>query len=122
MIFLPRSTWRAAAMLIGVSASTGVLATAPAPEPPMPPAVLHLHLPDRPERRLVEQHCVACHDLARVENAGGSRMGWTRRLQRMIRRGATLSPRDVPAVATYLARTLPERPRPVSTESLQSGP
>jgi len=66
-------------------------------------------LPDAPERQLVVQHCLACHDVTRIESAGGSRSGWTRRIERMIMRGSTLPPKDVPEVAAYLARALPVR-------------
>ena len=80
---------------------------------PSPPPLLHFNFPDTPEKRLVEQHCVACHDLNRIQNAGGTRSGWNRRLQRMIARGSKLPPQDVPAVANYLARQFPVRLRPV---------
>src|SRR5262245_6961536 len=104
------------------AASSAHAPTLPVEQAPALPPLLHLSLPNAPEKRLVEQHCVACHDLRRVENSGATRTGWVRRLQRMIRRGSTLPPQDVAAVATYLGRTLPERPRPVPPESLQSAP
>jgi len=91
-----------------------VHATANAPDVPVPSpmtAIGHLPLPDGPEKQLVKQHCMACHDIARIENAGGTRSGWKSRLERMIRRGSTLPRQDVPALATYLARALPERLR-----------
>jgi hypothetical protein len=94
------------------SAAPAAIDTGPAPIP-----VLHLSLPDAPEKRLVEQYCVACHDLARVQNAGGTRSGWAKRLRRMIVRGAKLPREDVPAVAAYLAREFPVRPRPVDTDA-----
>jgi len=80
---------------------------------PSPPPLLHFNFPDTPEKRLVEQHCVACHDLNRIQNAGGTRSGWNRRLQRMIARGSKLPLQDVPAVANYLARQFLVRLRPV---------
>ena len=80
---------------------------------PAPVSILRFNVPDAPEKRLVEQHCVACHDLSRIENAGGTRSGWAKRLNRMIARGAKLPLQNVPAVAEYLARKFPVRPRPV---------
>jgi cytochrome c5 len=69
-------------------------------------------LPNGPEKALVLEHCMACHDLDWIAQSGGSKEGWERRLVRMIRAGATI-PRDkIPAVAAYLAKALPERPLP----------
>ena len=87
---------------------------------PVPVPILHFSFPDAPEKRLVEQHCVACHDLSRIQNAGGTRSGWTKRLSRMIARGAKLPLQDVPAVAEYLARKFPVRPRPVDANAAAS--
>ena len=98
------------AAALAVSAQPAAIDSAPAPIP-----ILHLKPPEALEKRLVEQHCVACHDLGRVQNAGGTRSGWTKRLQRMIARGAKLPLQDVPAVAAYLAREFPVRLRPVDT-------
>src|SRR5258705_674059 len=69
-------------------------------------------LPNGPEKALVLEHCMACHDLDWIARSGGSKEGWERRLVRMIRAGATI-PRDkIPAVAAYLAQAFPERPLP----------
>lgn len=100
------------------------VATAPAKATPdtgpAPVPILHFSLPDAPEKRLVEQHCVACHDLSRIENAGGTRSGWAKRLNRMIARGAKLPLKDVPAVAEYLARKFPVRLRAVDATAAAS--
>jgi cytochrome c5 len=69
-------------------------------------------LPDVPEKALVLQYCMVCHDLDWIARSGGTEEGWEDRLVRMIRAGATI-PRDrIPAVAAYLAKALPLRPRP----------
>lgn len=70
-----------------------------------------LPLPAAPERALVERYCQACHHLTRVEKAGGTVDDWTSRIDRMIKNGATIPRDEVPAVASYLADSLPPRPR-----------
>jgi len=110
---------------VAVALSTAIALPAGAAHPdahspdtsPAPVPVLHLSLPDTPEKKLIEQHCVACHDLTRIKNAGGTRSGWNKRLQRMIARGAKLPLQDVPAVAAYLARQFPVRLRPVDANA-----
>ena len=111
--------WAVLALSAGIASAVGAAhpETPAADTAPAPVPVLHLNLPDTPEKRLVEQHCVACHDLARIQNAGGTRSGWNKRLQRMIARGAKLPLQDVPAVAVYLARQFPVRPRPVDANT-----
>jgi hypothetical protein len=60
---------------------------------------------------LVVQYCVVCHDQAWIERSGGTQQGWTERITRMIRSGATIPRDQIPAVAAYLAKALPERLR-----------
>jgi hypothetical protein len=106
------------AVALSLSATATLGAETPHPDAgPAPVPVLHLSLPETSEKRLVEQHCVACHDLGRIQNAGGTRSGWARRLKRMIARGSKLPEQDVPAVATYLARQFPVRLRPVDANA-----
>ena len=69
-------------------------------------------LPDAPEKALVLEHCMACHDLDWIARSGGTKEGWEARLVRMIRAGATIPRDQIPAVAAYLAKALPVRPRP----------
>ena len=69
-------------------------------------------LPNAPEKALVLQYCMVCHDLDWIARSGGTKEGWEDRLVRMIRAGATIPRDQIPAVAAYLARALPERPRP----------
>jgi len=108
-------------MLAGAGFSMTLAMANPEREAPSTPATSsHPTLPDAPELRLVVQHCLACHNLTRIENAGGSRSGWTKRIKRMITRGSTLPPQDVPAVAEYLARALPERLRPAMPTDVSS--
>ena len=74
-------------------------------------------LPDAPAKSLVLQHCNVCHDLAWVEESGGSVQGWTSRLKRMRRAGSTLPPEKFAEVAAYLAAAFPERPRQQESRS-----
>lgn len=69
-----------------------------------------IKLPDGPEHALLEQYCQNCHRISRIERAGGSLDGWTSRIERMIRNGSMIPKADVPALASYLAKALPERP------------
>ena len=111
--------WAACVLSASIALSAGATPSgAPAPEAaPLPVPVLHFNFPDSPEKRLVEQHCVACHDLGRIQNAGGSRSGWAKRLKRMIARGAKLPDQDVPAVSAFLAKQFPIRLRPVDADT-----
>lgn len=72
-------------------------------------------LPDEPTKGLVLAQCDICHDLAWIERSGGTEEGWTDRIRRMIRAGAQIPSEQIPLLAGYLAKALPERPRP-STE------
>jgi cytochrome c5 len=69
-------------------------------------------LPNAPEKALVMQLCDKCHTLDLIVRSGGTLDGWTDRLQRMIRAGAAIPQDQIPAIAAYLAKSLPPRPRP----------
>jgi len=88
-------------------------APAPAPEP-RPVLTGVAALPEGPEKELILEHCDVCHGLDWVLRSGGTEEGWTDRLRRMIRSGATITPEQIPALAAYLAKALP--PRPVQEE------
>lgn len=68
-------------------------------------------LPAGPEKAIVLEHCAVCHDIDWIVRSGGTVQGWTDRIQRMIRAGATIPREQIPAVAAYLARALPPRLR-----------
>jgi len=74
-------------------------------------------LPEGPEKALVLEHCAVCHALDRIVASGGTKEGWTDRINRMFRWGATIPRDQVPAVATYLAQALPPRPQPPENTS-----
>jgi hypothetical protein len=69
-------------------------------------------LPDEPAKGLVLVECNICHGLEWIERSGASLEGWQSRIRRMIRAGAQIPPEHVPILVEYLARVLPERPKP----------
>jgi len=84
---------------------------APAPEP-IEAKVGADALPEAPEKALVLQYCDVCHTLDWISRSGGTEAGWTDRLNRMIRSGATIPREEIPRVAAYLAKALPPRAAP----------
>ena len=85
------------------------------PEPGLEEAPLEDYgavLPDDPVKPLVYARCDHCHTLRWVGNSGATEAGWTDRIRRMNRAGAMIPPEEIPVLAAYLARALPERPRP----------
>lgn len=56
---------------------------------------------------LVEQRCTRCHDLARTTNATKTPDEWRATVERMVGKGADLSPLELEVVIQYLAETYP---------------
>lgn len=52
----------------------------------------------------MERKCSGCHDLSIVANVRHSRGEWQAVVQRMIGRGASLTPHERRSVVEYLAR------------------
>jgi len=83
-----------------------------------PPAIVGTALaadqvfPAGPEKALLLQHCETCHTLDAIAGAGGTEVGWTDRINRMIRWGSKIPREEVPQLAAYLAAVLPPRPEP----------
>jgi hypothetical protein len=106
------------ALLIGaawVAVALPDLAQTPAPAPeelPLPIPDPGSMLPDEPIKGVVLVQCDRCHGLAWIERSGGSLEGWTSRVRRMNRAGAMIPEEQIPLIAAYLAKALPERPRP----------
>jgi hypothetical protein len=69
-------------------------------------------LPDDPVKPLVYARCDHCHGLEWIARSGASLEGWTSRIRRMNRAGALIPAEEIPILAAYLAKALPERPRP----------
>jgi cytochrome c5 len=57
---------------------------------------------------LVEERCTRCHDLARTTNAAKTAEEWQTTVERMVSKGADLSPAEQEVVIQYLAETYPE--------------
>lgn len=102
-----------AVVLIASSAEAATVPASQVPQvaPPVDPALF----PEGPEKSFVIETCDACHSLNMVIRHGGDVEDWTSRLVRMIRAGAPLTRDQVPALAAYLAKAFPERPRPQDT-------
>jgi mono/diheme cytochrome c family protein len=97
------------AWLGATAASAQDLAPETAPESQPDPGST---LPDEPAKGLVLVQCNICHGLEWIERSGANLDGWTSRIHRMIRAGAQIPPEQIPLLAEYLAKALPERPRP----------
>jgi hypothetical protein len=57
---------------------------------------------------LVEDRCTECHNLTRTTNAAKSAEEWQTTVERMVSKGANLSPAEQEVVIQYLAETYPE--------------
>jgi virginiamycin B lyase len=74
-------------------------------------------LPDGAAKSIVETRCAECHALGLIVNSGGyTRQGWVDLFSTMV----ALAPSDKDAVADYLAKNFPEKPRPAPV--VRAGP
>ncbi len=92
----------------GNAATIGITPAEPEPETPVDESAF----PPGPERAFILETCQGCHTLNMVAKNGGDVAGWTDRLVRMIRAGAPVPRDQIPALAAYLAKAFPVRPRP----------
>ena len=76
-------------------------ATAVPTEAPSPPPALD-------GRTLLEERCTRCHDLSRVEQARKTTDEWRTTVERMVGKGANLTPEEQEALIQYLAETYPK--------------
>jgi competence protein ComEA len=60
-------------------------------------------LPDGKAKPIVESACSECHGLDQVVEAGMSAADWKATVNRMVKKGASLSPEQIDMVAEYLA-------------------
>src|SRR5438270_12781242 len=60
-------------------------------------------LPDGKAKGLVQSSCAECHGLDQVVGNPMSRDDWRATVNRMVRRGATLSPAEIDSVVDYLS-------------------
>ena len=57
---------------------------------------------------LVQERCIQCHDLRRVESAAKTRDEWKANVERMVSLGAQLDEAEQEAVIDYLAEAHPK--------------
>ena len=63
--------------------------------------------------RIINQSCVDCHDIRRIQTAAMSADAWGKTVTTMIEKGAKVAQDDVPVLVSYLARQhgpVPEGP------------
>jgi cytochrome c5 len=62
--------------------------------------------PQEDERgeRLVNQTCLACHDVRRIQVQALDEQGWSVKVQSMIEKGAKVEPADLPVLLDYLVK------------------
>lgn len=60
-------------------------------------------------KALVENRCSACHPISQVQAARYNQAGWLSVTQRMVSKGAQLSPEQVDQVVEYLAVSYPSQ-------------
>jgi mono/diheme cytochrome c family protein len=71
-------------------------------------AALNDAAPTLDGKALVEERCIQCHDLARVESAAKTPDGWKANVERMVDNGAKLNEAEQQAVIAYLSEAYPE--------------
>jgi hypothetical protein len=76
--------------------SVSPTATTPAPAPAVD------------AQALLQQNCTRCHNLDRVTNSRHTAQEWQAIVERMVGKGAQLSPDQIPVVVNYLAATYPK--------------
>ncbi|MSQ51173.1 MAG: cytochrome C [Betaproteobacteria bacterium] len=93
--------------LLRACAATLVCLALPALGQQKPPA-----LPEGPGKEQVAALCSGCHGLGRVMNSGYPQAYWSTVIRMMINVGVPIPPDQINLVTDYLAKNLPEKPRP----------
>src|SRR6266403_1226886 len=70
-------------------------------------------LPDGPGKELVAAQCNSCHPLTSRVGAGYTPAGWRTVMRMMINNGVPIRPDQLATMTAYLAKTFPEKPKPV---------
>ncbi len=76
------------------------------------PVYSQTDLPEGIGKKTVQTYCVQCHELSTVTRAGYNEQDWLNSVHMMVNVGATLPQNEIPAVAKYLAKNFPEKPKP----------
>src|SRR5258705_8729760 len=80
-------------------------------------------LPAGPAKQVIQDICTACHELARITNAGHTHDEWDNIVHDMITMGAALKPAQVSVVTNYLTSNFPPKARssaPTITGNVQA--
>ncbi len=56
-------------------------------------------------KALLEERCISCHDLSRIENEKKTIDGWKITVERMVKKGAQLSSSEQEVLIKYLSDT-----------------
>jgi len=67
------------------------------------PAFAQSILPEGKAKPVIENNCVSCHELDQVVNSRMTALEWKKTVNRMVLKGAELTPDQIDLVATYLA-------------------
>src|SRR5258707_1104246 len=70
-------------------------------------------LPEGPGKELVAAQCNSCHPLTSRIGAGYTPAGWRTVMRMMINNGVPIPPDQLATMTAYLAKTFPEKPKPV---------
>lgn len=79
-------------------------------------------LPPGPMQEKARRACVACHNSQIIVQQQLDRRIWTREIDKMIRWGATVDPKDRDAMIEYFAQHFPPRAAATSPAALPDGP
>lgn len=71
-------------------------------------------LPDGPGKEAVAAYCSGCHGLNRVMNSGYPQAYWHTAVRMMLNFAVPIPPDQINLVTDYLARSFPEKPKPVA--------
>ena len=69
----------------------------------LPALAQDIVLPDGKAKPLVESACTECHGLDQVVQSGMSASDWRATVNRMVKKGASLSPEQIDQVVEYLS-------------------
>jgi len=71
-------------------------------------------LPDGPGKEHVVAYCSGCHGLSRVASSSYPQAYWNTVIRMMLNFGVPIAPDQITLVTDYLAKSFPEKPKPVA--------
>jgi virginiamycin B lyase len=78
------------------------------------------NLPEGPGKEHVVAYCSGCHGLSRVASSSYPQAYWNTVVRMMLNFGVPIAPDQVTLVTDYLAKSFPEKPKPIA--SVIAGP